>query len=237
MSKINKQNKDSAKSSEIASNLFKFWPCWKLNCASFPSIHLILLVLLAFSFASSHAFAQYYSAAPLTSTTNSSLIVGNAVSSDGSVHVTITSTPIEADQPLALQISFTDPRGNPIPYENYGIRAQQIEGTGVLILSNMSSLAVNGKDIQVTYTLQNVSPVNFQVQLQGSGPPNTSPTEWTGPNEIVSITLGGQYSYHTAVSQAPAGTNQVVTIPYGAYDPNYNTAAPFGMSHQLLPYL
>ncbi|MDE1728932.1 MAG: hypothetical protein KGH81_07130 [Thaumarchaeota archaeon] len=155
-----------------------------------------------------------------------SLVVAKGVSSDGSVHVTITSTQIEADQPLALQIAFTDPHGNLIPYEHYGIRAQQMDSNGMLLLSNESALAVNGKDIQVTGSLQNVSPVNFQVQLQGAGMPDTSITEWTGPNEIVDITIGQKYSYHTAVSEAPAETNQVITIPYGAYDPNYNTAAP-----------
>lgn len=154
------------------------------------------------------------------------LVVATGASSDGSVHVTITSTPIETDQPLALQIAFTDPNGKSIPYEHYGIRAQQMDGNGVLLLSNESALAVNGQDIQVTSSLQNISPVNFQVQLQGAGAPDTSITEWTGPNEIVDITIGQKYSYHTAVSEAPEDTSQVITIPYGAYDPNYNTAAP-----------
>ena len=187
----------------------------------------ILMVIVVPYLVQGSAFAQYDEAPTFTQENPAgSLVTASAVSSDGSVRVTITSTPIEADQPLALQITFTGPHGNLIPYENYGIRAQQMEGNGVLILSNESALAVGGKDIQVTSTLQNVSPVNFQVQLQGSGAPNTSISEWKGPNEIVSVTIGGQYSYHTAVSQAPTGTNQVVTIPYGAYDPNFNTAAP-----------
>ncbi|HJT10763.1 MAG TPA: plastocyanin/azurin family copper-binding protein [Candidatus Nitrosotalea sp.] len=188
----------------------------------------IISILFSLYLVHSPAFAQYYDQTPTFTQTesNSSLVVGKAVSSDGSVHVTIISTPIETDQPLALQISFTDPQGKLIPYENYGIRAQQMEGNGVLILSNESALADNGKDIQVTSSLENVSPVNFQIQLQGSGAPNTSMSEWKGPNEIVSITIGTQYSAHTAISQAPAGTSQVVTIPYGAYNPQFNTDAP-----------
>lgn len=188
----------------------------------------IFSVLLCLFLVPGGAFAQNYDEHPTFTQTNAdnSLVVAKGVSSDGSVHVKIISTPIMADQPLAIQISFTDPHGNLIPYEHYGIRAQQMEGNGVLILSNESAFAVDGKDIQVTDSLQNVSPVNFQVQLQGAGAPDTSITEWTGPNEIVPITIGQQYSDHTAVSQAPEETNQVITIPYGAYDPNFNTAAP-----------
>ncbi|MDE1765338.1 MAG: hypothetical protein KGI27_03570 [Thaumarchaeota archaeon] len=189
---------------------------------------MIIFILSSLYLVHSPAFAQYYDKTPEFTQTesNSQLVVGKAVSSDGSVHVTLISTPIEPDQPLALQISFTDPQGRLIPYENYGIRAQQIEGNGAWILSNESALAADGKDIQVTSDLQNVSPVNFQIQLQGSGAPDTSISEWTGPNEIVSITIGNQYSAHTAVSQAPSGTSQVVTIPYGAYNPQFDTSAP-----------
>ena len=188
----------------------------------------IISVLLCLYLVHDTAFAQNYDERPTFTQTQSdnSLVVAKGVSSDGSVHVTITSTSIVADQPLALQIAFTDPQGNLIPNEHYGIRAQQMDSNGALILSNESAFAANGKDIQVTSSLLNVSPINFQVQLQGAGAPDTSITEWTGPNEIVSITIGQEYSYHTAVSQAPEETNQVITIPYGAYDPNFNTAAP-----------
>lgn len=191
-------------------------------------VGIIFSVLLSLYLIPDTAFAQNYDERPTFTQTNPSngLVVAKGVSSDGSVHVTITSTSIVADQPLALQIAFTDPQGNLIPYEHYGIRAQQMDSNGALILSNESAFAANGKDIQVTSSLLNVSPVNFQIQLQGAGAPDTSITEWTGPNEIVAITIGQQYSYHTAVSQAPEETNQVITIPYGAYDPNYNTAAP-----------
>lgn len=211
-----KNKKTGTKPSENILHL----PCYNSNKVfeGSLSVGVIISVLLALSLVQSTAFAQ--------SESDNSLVVAKGVSSDGSVHVTITSTPIVADQPLALQIAFTDSHGNLIPYEHYGIRAQQMEGNGVLILSNESALAVNGKDIQVTGSLQNVSPVNFQVQLQGAGAPDTSISEWAGPNEIISITIGQEYSYRTAVSQAPAGTNEVVTIPYGAYDPNFNTAAP-----------
>lgn len=193
----------------------------------FLTYGVIISILFSLYLVLSPVFAQYEQTPTFTQTeSDSSLVVGKAVSSDGSVHVTVISTSIEPDQPLALQISFTDPQGMLIQYENYGIRAQQIEGNGALILSNESALAVNGKDIQVTSVLQNVSPINFQIQLQGSGKPDTSISEWTGPNEIVSITIGGQYSARTAVSQAPAGTSQVVTIPYGAYNPQFDTTAP-----------
>ncbi len=211
---------------------------FSINRDSFPSFVLKMprpATLLALGLATlrclifqGHALAQYYQDQPTFTQAGSgnSLVTASGTSSDGSVHVTITSTSITADQPLALQISFTDQAGRPIPYEHYGIRAQQMVGNGVLLLSNESSIAVNGKDIQVTDSLQNVSPVNFQVQLQGSGAPDTSITEWRGPNEIVSITIGQQYSSHTAVSEAPPDSEEVVTIPFGAYDPNFNTAAP-----------
>ncbi|SRR5579885_165705 len=178
----------------------------------------VLIAVLGLYFVHDPAFAQ-------TGSSNR-LIEGTGVSSDGSVHVTIQSTPIEQDKPLALQISFTDPGGNLIPYEHYGIRAQQVEGNGVLIISNYSALAVNGQDIQTSSALQNVSPINFQIQLQGAGSPDTSITEWKGPVEIVGIILGQEYAAHIAVSQAPSTSSQVVTIPFGAYDPNFNTAAP-----------
>ncbi len=190
----------------------------------------IIVMLFSLYLVQESAFAQtgYYSPQIVAQqgTNSHQLIEGTAVSSDGSVRATITSTPIEADQSLALQIKFTDSNGNLIPYENYGIRAQQMEGNGVLIISNETAVAVTGTDIQVTDPLQNVSPVNFQIQLYGAGPPDISSAEWKGPNEILSITLGAKYSARIAVSDAPKGTNQVVTIPYGAYDPNYNTAAP-----------
>lgn len=192
-----------------------------------PLVSLIILLSLTFFLSQGAAFAQNYDEHPtFTQSSGNSLVVASGTSSDGSVHVTVTSTPIEADKPLAMQIAFTDPHGNLIQNEHYGIRAQQMDSNGALILSNESAFAANGKDLQVTDSLLNVSPVNFQVQLQGAGAPDTSITEWTGPNEILTITIGQQYSYHTAVSQAPATTNEVVTIPYGAYDPNYNTAAP-----------
>ncbi|HKU33544.1 MAG TPA: plastocyanin/azurin family copper-binding protein [Candidatus Nitrosotalea sp.] len=226
----NKKNQDKRKT--IYSTISIFSPLSQVEINKFLKESLIygvvIFTFLILYLVHGPAFAQYYDQTPTFTQTesNSSLVIGKAVSSDGSVHVTIMSTPIEPDQPLALQISFADPQGKLIPYENYGIRAQQMEGNGVLILSNESALASNGKDIQVTGALQNVSPVNFQIQLQGSGAPNTSMSEWKGPNEIVSITIGGQYSAHTAVSQAPAGTSQVVTIPYGAYNPQFNTDAP-----------
>ncbi|MDE1862236.1 MAG: hypothetical protein KGI33_04920 [Thaumarchaeota archaeon] len=188
---------------------------------------ILLSAFLGFCLSQAPVFAQYYSTSSFASTpSGSSLIHGSAVSSDGSVHVLITSTPIETDQPLAFQITFADPKGNLIPYENYGITAQQMVGNGALLLSNMSALAVDGKDIQVTSALQNVSPVNIQVQLQGSGAPNTSISEWKGPNEILTITLGAKYASSTAASAAPKGTSQVVTIPFGAFNPKFNTAAP-----------
>lgn len=179
---------------------------------------MIVLVLGGLYFVQDLAYAQTES--------NSSLIVAKGSSLDGSVHITITSTPIIADQPLALQVSFTDAQGKPIPYQHYGIKAQQMEGNGIFILSNNTAFAVNGTDIQVTDYLQNISPVNLQIQLQGSGPPGTSITNWKGSNDIVSITMGQQYSTSTAVPSAPERAQQTVTIPYGAFDPNFNTAAP-----------
>ncbi|MGI0047042.1 MAG: cupredoxin domain-containing protein [Nitrosotalea sp.] len=186
----------------------------------------VILILFVFSF-TSIAFAQSYSPVYSPTASNSSaLIVARGVSSDGSVHVTLTSTPIELHQPLALQISFTDPQGNKIPYEHYGISALQQVSNGVLILSNYSALAVNGDDIQVTNPLENPSPVNFDIQLQGSGPPDTAPSSWTGPSEDVDITIGEQFSLHAAISHVSTGAQQVVTIPLGAYNPRYDTVAP-----------
>ncbi|MDC8453238.1 MAG: hypothetical protein LV477_10070 [Candidatus Nitrosotalea sp.] len=120
---------------------------------------------------------------------DSSLVITKGVSSDGTVHITITSTPIEMHKPLALQISFTDSKGNKILHENYGIRAMQQEGNGITILSNQTAYAENGDDLQVTIPLSNSSPVNFQIQLQGSGLPGTDPSTWEGQIDTVGMTV------------------------------------------------
>ena len=120
---------------------------------------------------------------------DSSLVITKGVSSDGTVHITITSTPIEMHKPLALQISFTDSKGNKILHENYGIRAMQQESNGITILSNQTAYAENGDDLQVTLPLDNASPVNFQIQLQGSGLPGTDPSTWEGQIDTVGMTV------------------------------------------------
>lgn len=142
----------------------------------------IFMVLTLVSFTENQTFAQ-------TESNNSSLVVAKGMSSDGSVYVTITSTPIETHQPLALQISFTDPQGNKILHENYGIRAMQQESNGITILSNQTAYAENGNDLQVTLPLDNPSPVNFQIQLQGAGLPGTDPSTWKGQIDTVGITV------------------------------------------------
>lgn len=120
---------------------------------------------------------------------DSSLVITKGVSSDGTVHITITSTPIEMHKPLALQISFTDFKGNKILHENYGIRAMQQESNGITILSNQTAYAENGDDLQVTLPLDNTSPVNFQIQLQGSGLPGTDPSTWEGQIDTIGMTV------------------------------------------------
>lgn len=215
-------------SASYASPITYFLPRFEMSrsCANPILYGFIFIVILSMFVVQDQAFAQYSDTPTFTQTDSSnSLVIGKGTSSDGSVHVTITSTPIEIHKPLAIQISFTDPNGNAIPDENYGIMAEQQSGNGVLILSNSSAFAPDGTDIQVTSSLSNLSPVNFQIQLQGSGKSDTSPALWTGSVSIVDITIGSQYAQKTAISQVKS-SSQVVTIPYGAYDPNFNTAAP-----------
>lgn len=141
----------------------------------------IIITLVTVPFLVHPSFAQESS--------DSSLVITKGVSSDGTVHITITSTPIEMHKPLALQISFTDSKGNKILHENYGIRAMQQEGNGITILSNQTAYAENGDDLQVTLPLYNASPVNFQIQLQGSGLPGTDPSTWEGQIDTVGMTV------------------------------------------------
>lgn len=143
----------------------------------------IFLVMIAMSFVSNQAFAQ-------TGSDDSSLIVAKGVSQDGTVVVTVSSTPLEIHKPLALKISFTDPKGNKIMNENYAITGIQQEGNGITVLSNQNAHATNGDDLQVTLSLDNPSPVNFMIQLQGSGMPGTDPSTWTGTIDTVGITIG-----------------------------------------------
>lgn len=44
-------------------------------------------------------------------------------------------------------------------------------------------------DLQVTLPLDNPSPVNFQIQLQGAGLPVTDPSTWNGQIDTVGITV------------------------------------------------
>src|SRR5574337_234788 len=141
----------------------------------------IIMTLVIVPFLVHQSFAQ--------ESTDSSLVITKGVSSDGTVHITITSTPIEMHKPLALQISFTDSKGNKILHENYGIRAMQQESNGITILSNQTAYAENGDDLQVTLPLDNASPVNFQIQLQGSGLPGTDPSTWEGQIDTVGMTV------------------------------------------------
>ena len=141
----------------------------------------MLVILVIVPFLGNQSFAQ--------ESNESSLVVTKGISSDGTVHITITSTPIEAHKPLALQISFTDSKGNKILHENYGIRAMQQESNGITILSNQTAYAENGDDVQVTLPLDNSSPINFQIQLQGSGLPGTDPSTWEGQIDTVGMTV------------------------------------------------
>lgn len=141
----------------------------------------ILVILVTVPFLGNQSFAQESS--------DSSLIVTKGISSDGTVHITIISTPIEMHKPLALQISFTDSKGNKILHENYGITAMQQETNGITILSNHTAYAENGDDLQVTLPLDNTSPVNFLIQLQGSGLPGTDPSTWEGQIDTVGMTV------------------------------------------------
>ena len=141
----------------------------------------MLVILVIIPFLGNQSFAQ--------ESHDSSLVVTKGVSSDGTVHITITSTPIEAHKPLALQISFTDSKGSKILHENYGIRAMQQESNGITILSNQTAYAENGDDVQVTLPLDNQSPINFQIQLQGSGLPGTDPSTWQGQIDTVGMTV------------------------------------------------
>lgn len=141
----------------------------------------ILVILVTVPFLGNQSFAQ--------ESNDSSLVVTKGISSDGTVHITITSTPIEIHKPFAFQISFTDSKGNKILHENYGIRAMQQESNGITILSNQTAYAENGDDLQVTLPLDNPSPINFQIQLQGSGLPGTDPSTWEGQIDTVGMTV------------------------------------------------
>ena len=143
----------------------------------------IFLVLITLSFVDNQVFAQ-------TESDGSSLIIAKGMSQDGTVVVTVSSTPLEIHKPLALKISFTDSKGNKIANENYAITGMQQEGNGITILSNQNAHAANGDDIQVTLSLDNTSPVNFMIQLQGSGLPGTDPSTWTGSIDTVGVTIG-----------------------------------------------
>jgi hypothetical protein len=138
-------------------------------------------ILIAVLLSGNESFAQ--------ESNDSSLVVSKGMSQDGSVIVTIISTPVEVHKPLALQISFTDAQGNKIAHENYGIRAMQQESNGITVLSNQTAYAENGDDLQTTLPLDNASPVNFQIQLQGSGLPGTDPSTWKGQIDTVGITV------------------------------------------------
>lgn len=225
MRKTNKKSKSMQKSLKISPrDLFKiishkFWSYWNPNPKSFLSKYVILSIFLIFSFTTGQVIAQ-------TESGSSSLIVGKGISSDGSIHVTITSTPIELHKPLAMQISFTDAQGHKIPNENYAISAEEQVTNGMLILSNSSAFAANGDDVQITSPLENISPINFDIQLQGSGALGTQPETWTGSIGDVYITLGRQFGHSTAISQNSASAQQVVTIPFGAFDPRFDTKAP-----------
>jgi hypothetical protein len=140
-------------------------------------------LVLIMSCIGDQAFAQ-------TESGDSSLVVAKGMSQDGTVIVTISSTPIEIHKPLALKISFTDSKGVKILHENYAITGMQQEGNGITILSNQNAYAADGEDIQVTLALDNPSPVNFLIQLQGSGLPGTNPSTWIGPIDTVGITIG-----------------------------------------------
>ena len=144
-------------------------------------VYILMLFVIAFTPVIGQAFAQ---------TESSSLVIAKGVSSDGTVHVTIISTPVELHKSMALQISFTDSNGNKISHENYGILAMQQEGNGIVVLSNSTAHAENGDDVQVTLPLDNDSPVVFRVQLQGSGLPGTDSSTWQGPQgDTVTISV------------------------------------------------
>ncbi|MHB8602618.1 MAG: hypothetical protein ACYC6W_10340 [Nitrosotalea sp.] len=151
----------------------------KIHCKLVCGIFLVLIM----SFVGNQAFAQ-------TESGDSSLVVAKGISQDGTVVVTVSSTPVEIHKPLALKISFTDSKGNKIVHENYAITGMQQEGNGITILSNHNAYAANGDDLQVTLALDNPSPVNFLIQLQGSGLSGTDPSTWTGPIDTVGITIG-----------------------------------------------
>ena len=142
-----------------------------------------ILLVLIMSFVGNQAFAQ-------TESGDSSLVVAKGMSQDGTVVVTISSTPVEIHKPLALKISFTDSKGNKIMNENYAITGIQQEGNGITILSIQNAYAANGDDLQVTRALDNSSPINFLIQLQGSGLPGTDSSTWTGTIDTVGITIG-----------------------------------------------
>ena len=153
---------------------------WKINFSKL--IYIMMLSIIVFPLVMSQAFAQTES--------SSSLVIAKGVSSDGSVHVTITSTPVELHKPMALQVSFTDSSGSKIQHENYGILGMQQEGNGIVVLSNATAYAENGDDLQVTLPLDNSSPVVFRVQLQGSGLPGTDSSTWKGPQgDTVTISV------------------------------------------------
>ena len=154
---------------------------WKINFSKIA--HVVILSIVASPLIMSQAFAQ-------TETGDTSLVVAKGVSSDGTVHVTITSTQIELHRPMALQVSFTDSSGNKIQHENYGILGMQQEGNGIVVLSNATAYAENGDDLQVTLPLDNTSPVVFRIQLQGSGLPGTDSSTWKGPQgDTVAISV------------------------------------------------
>jgi hypothetical protein len=65
----------------------------------------------------------------------------------------------------------------------------QQEGNGITILSNQTAYAENSEDLQTILPLDNSSPVNFQIQLQGSDLLGTDPSTWKGSIDTVGIWL------------------------------------------------
>jgi len=101
------------------------------------------------------------------------------MSSDGSIKITIDTTPATpvSGQPMKIEVTFTDAAGKKIPHINYAITATQ---DGKQVLSNLKHHEHEGEGYDNTDNLASANPVNVEITILGIGLPDQE-SSWTGP--------------------------------------------------------
>ncbi len=120
------------------------------------------------------------------------------MSTDGSVKVSITTTPAAptSGQPLSIALTFTDASGNKINHQNYAITVTQ---GGTTLIDNATGHTHTGDDIQATQAMTSSDPVDVGITLNGVGLPGTDPATWTGPK-------GDMLSFHVVPEFGPVAS-------------------------------